>query len=151
MDKGAHFYNCDFQVHTPRDNQWHGLEAVTEEERKQYAKEFVKELNSKPRNDHKYFQVVSDDFKKYLDDENKRVKYRYIGKRIVGDQIYYSMSNNIDDLKEELLDKLGFDKNEKIRIVEGYENHYFCYLERSSQALRKILGDSYLGTIEVLY
>ena len=54
-----------------------------------YAKEFVKELNSRPRNDHKYFQVVSDDFKKYLDDENKRVKYRSIGKRIVGDQIYY--------------------------------------------------------------
>ena len=116
-----------------------------------YAKEFVKELNSRPRNDHKYFQVVSDDFKKYLDDENKRVKYRYIGKRIAGDQIYYSMSNNIDDLKEELLNELSFNKNEKIRIVEGYENHYFCYLERSSQALRKILGDSYLGTIEVLY
>ena len=61
------------------------------------------------------------------------------------------MNNNIDDLKEELLDKLGFDKNEKIRIVEGYENHYFCYLERSSQALRKILGYLYLGAIEVLY
>ena len=47
MDKGAHFYNCDFQVHTPRDNQWHGLEAVTEEERKQYAKEFVNECRNK--------------------------------------------------------------------------------------------------------
>lgn len=23
MDKGAHFYHCDFQVHTPRDLQWH--------------------------------------------------------------------------------------------------------------------------------
>lgn len=22
MDKGAHFYNCDFQVHTPRDREW---------------------------------------------------------------------------------------------------------------------------------
>ena len=22
MDKGAHFYNCDFQVHTPRDQRW---------------------------------------------------------------------------------------------------------------------------------
>jgi len=22
MDKGAHFYRCDFQVHTPRDRQW---------------------------------------------------------------------------------------------------------------------------------
>ena len=24
MDKGAHFYNCDFQVHTPRDLNWTG-------------------------------------------------------------------------------------------------------------------------------
>src|SRR5690242_9744802 len=24
MDKGAHFYKCDFQVHSPRDNQWNG-------------------------------------------------------------------------------------------------------------------------------
>ena len=47
MDKGAHFYNCDFQVHTPRDNQWKGLAAVTEEERTQYAKEFVKECRNK--------------------------------------------------------------------------------------------------------
>lgn len=47
MDKGAHFFNCDFQVHTPRDNQWHGLEAVTEEERKQYADEFVRACREK--------------------------------------------------------------------------------------------------------
>lgn len=47
MDKGAHFYNCDFQVHTPRDNQWHGLEAVTEEERKQFAQEFVNACRKK--------------------------------------------------------------------------------------------------------
>lgn len=50
MDRGAHFYNCDFQVHTPRDNQWHGLEAVTDEERKQYADEFVKACREKDIN-----------------------------------------------------------------------------------------------------
>ncbi len=41
MDNGAHFYNCDFQVHTPRDLQWNGPEAVTERERLAYARRFV--------------------------------------------------------------------------------------------------------------
>lgn len=41
MDKGAHFYKCDFQVHTPRDSQWKGKEAVTPQERRAYAEELV--------------------------------------------------------------------------------------------------------------
>ncbi len=41
MDKGAHFYRCDFQIHTPRDLNWHGNGADTEAERKAYAEEFV--------------------------------------------------------------------------------------------------------------
>lgn len=41
MDKGAHFYKCDFQVHTPRDANWHGDEATTTEERKAYAEELI--------------------------------------------------------------------------------------------------------------
>ncbi len=41
MDKGAHFYRCDFQVHTPRDRQWCGESATTEEERRAYARDFV--------------------------------------------------------------------------------------------------------------
>jgi len=39
MDKGAHFYKCDFQVHTPRDANWHGDEAATAKDRKAYADE----------------------------------------------------------------------------------------------------------------
>lgn len=42
MDKGAHFFKCDFQVHTPRDANWEGAEAVTPEERKAYAEELVR-------------------------------------------------------------------------------------------------------------
>jgi len=42
MDKGTHFYRCDFQVHTPRDRQWHGDIAVSETERQEYAKEFIR-------------------------------------------------------------------------------------------------------------
>lgn len=41
MDKGAHFYKCDFQVHTPRDLRWSGGEAVTSAEREAYAGELV--------------------------------------------------------------------------------------------------------------
>ncbi len=42
MDKGAHFYRCDFQVHTPRDINWKGERPTTESERKKYAEEFIK-------------------------------------------------------------------------------------------------------------
>lgn len=41
MDKGAHFRKCDFQVHTPRDANWTGAEAVTDPERKAYAEELI--------------------------------------------------------------------------------------------------------------
>lgn len=41
MDKGAHFYKCDFQVHTPRDANWRGGDAITEAERKAYAEELI--------------------------------------------------------------------------------------------------------------
>jgi hypothetical protein len=41
MDKGAHFHKCDSQVHTPRDINWDGASAVTDDERHQYAQEFV--------------------------------------------------------------------------------------------------------------
>lgn len=42
QDKGAHFYNCDFQVHTPRDENWSGKRPGNEDERKDYAKNFIK-------------------------------------------------------------------------------------------------------------
>lgn len=41
MDKGAHFRRCDFQVHSPRDLNWEGGRPATEEERKEYAKQFI--------------------------------------------------------------------------------------------------------------
>jgi type III restriction enzyme len=42
MDKGAHFYKCDFQVHSPRDRNWDGDRPLTLDERKIYAEEFIK-------------------------------------------------------------------------------------------------------------
>jgi type III restriction enzyme len=41
MDKGAHFYKCDFQVHTPRDPNWTGTEATSDADRKAYAEELI--------------------------------------------------------------------------------------------------------------
>lgn len=47
MDRGAHFYRCDFQVHTPRDLRWAGPEAVTDEERLAYGRRFVEACRDK--------------------------------------------------------------------------------------------------------
>lgn len=40
-DKGAHFFRCDLQVHTPRDRNWTGVASVTDEERLTYARTLV--------------------------------------------------------------------------------------------------------------
>lgn len=43
VDRGARFYKCDFQVHTPRDSRWAGefSEITSDADRKAYAKAFV--------------------------------------------------------------------------------------------------------------
>lgn len=41
MDKGAHFFRCDLQVHTPRDAKWSGQNCVTDDERRAYAAQLV--------------------------------------------------------------------------------------------------------------
>jgi len=62
MDKGAHFYRCDFQVHTPRDINWTGnkfgvnqdeLESLSPEQKEQITADriqFSKEYLEKIRN-----------------------------------------------------------------------------------------------------
>lgn len=47
MDDGAHFFRTDFQVHSPRDLNWKGTGAVTDEERSNYADEFVAACRTK--------------------------------------------------------------------------------------------------------
>lgn len=47
MDKGAHFFSCDFQVHSPRDRQWNGERPSTDEEKQGYAREFVAACRAK--------------------------------------------------------------------------------------------------------
>lgn len=62
MDKGAHFYRCDFQVHSPRDRAWTGrkfgvettsVASLTAEEKEHITEEriqFAKEYLEKARN-----------------------------------------------------------------------------------------------------
>lgn len=40
-DKGAHFFRCDLQVHSPRDLNWTGSSHVTDDERRAYANQLV--------------------------------------------------------------------------------------------------------------
>lgn len=47
MDKGAHYFKCDFQVHTPRDLGWSGNEAVSPEERKAYSESLIRACRTK--------------------------------------------------------------------------------------------------------
>jgi chromosome segregation protein len=41
MDNGAHFYRCDFQVHSPRDGGWAGADCITDQDRKAYATSLI--------------------------------------------------------------------------------------------------------------
>ena len=42
MNKGARYFKCDFQVHTPRDLQFSGQACVSDAERKAYSENFIK-------------------------------------------------------------------------------------------------------------
>ncbi len=92
MDKGAHFYKCDFQVHTPRDRSWSGskyglspseIQKATDEEiqnlsdrRKQFAKEYLAKIRDKGLNavaitDH-HDVCFSKIIREVAQDENKK-------------------------------------------------------------------------------
>ena len=47
MDKGAHFYRCDLQVHTPRDRGWSGTHYISDEDRSEYAARFIQACREK--------------------------------------------------------------------------------------------------------
>jgi chromosome segregation protein len=88
MDKGAHFFRCDFQVHTPRDVGWKGGGAVTDAERKAYADELIlacrkKDLRAIAITDHHdfaFFPYVKKAAEDELDDSGNPVPE---GRRIV--------------------------------------------------------------------
>ena len=41
FDKGAHFFSCDLQVHSPLDERWKGLGKGGDDQTKQYARELL--------------------------------------------------------------------------------------------------------------
>jgi chromosome segregation protein len=47
MDKGARYFRCDFQVHSPRDNNWKGVQPTSTEGREAYAKRFISACRTK--------------------------------------------------------------------------------------------------------
>lgn len=47
MNKGARYFKCDFQVHTPRDLQFTGQPYVSEDDRKVYSENFIKSCREK--------------------------------------------------------------------------------------------------------
>jgi chromosome segregation protein len=47
MNKGAKYFKCDFQVHTPRDENFAGSEYISEEARKDYSEKFIKNCREK--------------------------------------------------------------------------------------------------------
>ncbi len=49
-DKGAHYFRCDFQVHTPRDRQWTGSPRITDDERSEYAETLIAACREKGLN-----------------------------------------------------------------------------------------------------
>lgn len=62
-ESGAYYFKCDFQVHSPRDPQWSGDRAVSDEERIEYANDFIqacreKELDAVAISDHHDFEFV---------------------------------------------------------------------------------------------
>ena len=81
MDKGAHFYCCDFQVHTPRDKQWSGDVPQTEVERETFAERFVQDCRSKglravaitDHHDLAYFEYIKSAAATELDEEGNPV------------------------------------------------------------------------------
>jgi len=47
MNKGARYFKCDFQVHTPRDLQFSGQQYITDIDRKTYSEKFIKACREK--------------------------------------------------------------------------------------------------------
>jgi chromosome segregation protein len=47
MNEGAKYYKCDFQVHSPRDLQFTGQAYITDDERREYSKKFIKACREK--------------------------------------------------------------------------------------------------------
>ena len=77
MDRGAHFFCCDFQVHTPRDRGWEGARPTLDTDRAAFADRFIgacrdKGLDAVAITDHHdlaFFPFIRDAAKREKDSE----------------------------------------------------------------------------------
>jgi len=82
MNKGTRFFNCDLQVHSPRDINWSGNKPVTEVDRNAFAEKFVlacrqKGLNAVAITDHHdltFFPYIKKAANNELDSNGNHVK-----------------------------------------------------------------------------
>ncbi|MCK4297579.1 MAG: AAA family ATPase [Candidatus Marinimicrobia bacterium] len=88
MDKGTHFYKCEFQVHSPRDINWSGNKPVTDVDRNAYADSFIlacrqRGINAVAITDHHdftFFPFIKKAAKNELDETGNRIP---VEKRII--------------------------------------------------------------------
>jgi len=119
MDKGAHFYRSDFQIHSPRDRNWQPAEKrpKTDEERLRYAQEFVakcrevgiRAIGITDHNDMcfvKYFQLAAQDGEIGGIDPLKQNPIIFPGVEItsmVGYQVIILLDANADESLQNIL------------------------------------------------
>lgn len=81
MNKGTRFYNCDFQVHSPRDINWSGPKPISDADRNSYAERFVlacreKGVNAVAITDHHdlaFFPYIKDAANNEVDDNGQPI------------------------------------------------------------------------------
>lgn len=84
MDKGAHFYRCDFQVHSPRDHSWKGKDHVSDEDRNTYAASLIESCRDKglgaiaitDHHDMTFVKYVREAAKEETDEDGKPIDER---------------------------------------------------------------------------
>lgn len=110
MNKGAHFYRCDFQVHSPRDRNWTG---------KKFGVNFEN------------LQSLTEELKKQITDDKIQFAKEYLEKiRIAGlnaiaitdhhDVHFVKLIRKVsEELNQDFIDKLEFDK--VVKVFPGIE------------------------------
>jgi len=155
MDKGAHFFKCDFQVHTPRDINWNGASAVSDEERKAYAEELVlacreKGINAIAITDHHdllFFKYVKDAAKNERDNTGNYYDER--SQLVVFPGMELTFSNPASCQAILLLDA-GITEEFFVRIMNKLSLTPSVETSRSTAETVPISGDTVAG-LEDLY
>lgn len=121
MNKGTRFFNCDFQVHSPRDINWTGNKPVTDTDRNAYADTFVlacreKGINAVAITDHhdlSFFPYIKNAANNEVDSEGEPI--RESDKLVVFPGIELTLSN--PPCQALLLLDANFPEDQLIRVL----------------------------------